>query len=108
MMELLLVLLLNGSTFLHFIVARPSAIADLTSVSAVVRHGVRAPIPQAVAHRAVTSFTVFPLKFVPTPTEALPSLHAIAILEGEPPRRDVSPPTALFSPAPGVFHPLRC
>jgi hypothetical protein len=108
MMRLLLVLLLNGSTFLHFVVARPSAIANLTSVSAVARHGVRVSIPQAVTHRAVTSFSAFPLKFVPTLTEALPSPHATASLDAEPPRRDVSPATALSSLAPGLFHPLRC
>lgn len=108
MMGLLLVLLLNDSSFLHFVVARPPAMADETSVSAVARLGVRASIPQTAADRAETSFSAFPLKFVPTLTDVLPSPHAIASLDGEPPRRDVSPSAAPSSLAPGLSHPLRC
>jgi hypothetical protein len=61
-----------------------------------------------VANRAATSLSAFPLKFVPTPTEVLPTPHAIARLDGGPPRRDVSPPTSPSSLALGLFHPLRC
>src|SRR5438309_423778 len=108
MMGLLLVLILNVSSLPACVVAQTPAINDETSVSAVARHGVRSSVPQAVSHRTVTSLSAFPLKFVPTPTEVLPTPHAIASLDGEPLRRDVSPPTSPSSLALGLFHPLRC
>jgi hypothetical protein len=108
MLGLLLVLLLNRSSFPACVAAPAPAIADGTPVSAVARHEVEGSISQAVTEKAVSSSSAYRLKFVPGETEVVPTSYAIASSHDEPARRDVSPPSARCSLAPGLFHPLRC
>jgi hypothetical protein len=108
MLGLLLVLLLNRSSFPACVATPAPAIADGIPVSDVTRHEVEGWISRAVTDRAVPSSSAYRLKFVPGETEALLGPHAMMISDDEPPRRDVSSPPAPSSLAPGLFHPLRC
>jgi hypothetical protein len=108
MLGLLLVLLLNRSSFPACVAAPAAAIADGIPISAVERHEVEGSISQTATERAVSSSSAYRLKFVAGEIEIVPTSYAIASSDGERRRRDVSPPTALSSLALGLFHPLRC